>query len=343
MRKPPPVSWPGSCPFTNPSSSLTRTSITTTATSSGRHIIIPALSFLFVLTTMPNKYSHALVLSHYESRGLISFPHRHKPRPSANAEPLHSEPNRHQSPTISLPSSPPRTPLPPLPPLPSTAKDGDARPSSHRSTPSTITEIYAPQPSAAPLHPSTLPSKPVPQSAQTSPTDTKGNSLTSEVSSLGEATPRTSVSSGSRGSTRKDAETGNGRVSRFQVLARPTGANGGPAVAVFAHGTLEILKRPPLRGGKRSRTRSIETSHQPRQGRWWHGGPITADENVDPAKHSIPPGITARFRRRRQLPFILLRRQQLDPAGGEGSFRHTVDRAAPIAFSSRVASQFFSR
>ena len=188
---------------------------------------------------MPHKYSHALVLSHYESRGLISFPHshphrhrhRHRHTPQTPQSPPHVEPDNSEGkphrlpPTAEIPSSPPRTPLPPLPPLlPLTTGDEDLVLSSHRSTPSIITEIYAPESSAESLDSTALHSDSKPQDAQISPTTTEGTtSLTSEVSSRGEETPRTSVSS-VRLLTRQDGETRRDKVSGFTFLTRFNGS-----------------------------------------------------------------------------------------------------------------------
>lgn len=184
---------------------------------------------------MPNKYSHALVLSHYEACGLISFPDRDKPRPT-NPEPSHSErktktkKKAHPSSSAArVPSSPPRTPLPPLPPspCPSTAHGGHSVPSSsHRSTPSIITEIYAPdQPSLASQHPVTLQSGLEPEGPQISPVTTKGNSLTSETSYPADATPRTSISSVRESTGKKGDGAGNDKVGGFTFFvpcSRPT-------------------------------------------------------------------------------------------------------------------------
>lgn len=173
---------------------------------------------------MPNKYSHALVLSHYESRGLISFPHRHKPRPT-NTEPSHFERKKKSHPSTSaakVPSSPPRTPLPPLPPSPClpTTQDEDSVPStSHRSTPSIVTEIYAPeQPSGIRSDPAAFQSSSEPEGGQISPITTKGNSLTSETSYPAEATPRTSVSSVRESASKGGDETGNVKVGGFTLF-----------------------------------------------------------------------------------------------------------------------------
>lgn len=164
---------------------------------------------------MPNKYSHALVLSHYESRGLISFPHRNPPD---IAEPFDSEPTLHPSfnvHQVSVPSSPPRAPLPPLPPThrEETHREDSitSSPSSHRATPSIITEIYAPEPLTDSLKLESLQLESEPQDGKISSVETKWNTLTSEASSLVEETPRTSVSS-VRASTRKDVDWEDGRV-----------------------------------------------------------------------------------------------------------------------------------
>lgn len=172
---------------------------------------------------MPNKYSHAQVVSHYESRGLISFPHRSTPRP-ANTEPSHSERKaRPSASAVKGPSSPPRTPLPPLPlpsPCPPTAHDGESvTSSSHRPTPSVITEIYAPeQPSVDTRDRVPIQSRLDPQNAQISPVTTTGSSLTSETSYLAEATPRTSVSSVGESTGKRRDETGNGKVGGFTIF-----------------------------------------------------------------------------------------------------------------------------
>ena len=193
---------------------------------------------------MPNKYSHALVLSHYESCGLISFPDRDKPRPT-NTEPSHSERKKKKkkeeeahpsSSAARVPSSPPLTPLPPLPPspCPPSSHHGDSVPSSSlRSTPSIITEIYAPdQPSLASQNPVPLQSGLEPEGPQISPVTTKGNSLTSETSYPADATPRTSVSSVRESTGKGVIETGNDKVGSFTFFvpcSRSTrSANGWP-------------------------------------------------------------------------------------------------------------------
>lgn len=196
----------------------------------GPAITISCTPFFAFSDNMPNKYSHALVLSHYESRGLISFPDRPKPRPT-NTEPSHSERKRKKkkkahpsSRAAGVPSSPPGTPLPPLPPspCPPTTRDEDVVPSSsHRSTPSIVTEIYAPdEPSVPSKNPPTLQSSLEPEDAQISPVTTTGNSLTSETSYSLEATPRTSVSSVRESTSQGGDETGNDKVRGF-ILSVP--------------------------------------------------------------------------------------------------------------------------
>lgn len=179
---------------------------------------------------MPNKYSHALVLSHYESRGLISFPDRHKPRPT-NTEPSHSEREKKEkkeekkkvhpsSFAARVPSTPLRAPLPPAPPspCPPTTRDEDAVPSSsHRSTPSIVTEIYVPDQPSEPQDPVPLRSRLELEEAQVSPVTTEGNSLTSETSYPPEATPRTSVSSVRESTGQRGDETGNDKVGGFTL------------------------------------------------------------------------------------------------------------------------------
>jgi hypothetical protein len=190
---------------------------------------------------MPNKYSHAWVLSHYESRGLISFPHRTQ---SDTPDPFDSDPTLHPSFPVrqgTVPSSPPRAPLPPLPP---THRQGSITPSSfHRATPSIITEIYAPEPLTGLLKLESLQLESEPRGGQTSSTETKWNHLTSEASSLVEETPRTSVSS-VRASTRKDVAWGDGRVRGSPSCAWRELMK--PALSVPACGAHEILKRPRL-------------------------------------------------------------------------------------------------
>lgn len=170
---------------------------------------------------MPNKYSHAFVLAHYESRGWISLRHQYKSKP-ADEKPCNSEVKRFQPPSTAVPSSSPSAPLPPLPPLAPlslTTVDGDSVPSVHRATPSIITEIYAPEEDwAGPLKSITLQSRLEPQTPpKTSPTTTKGNSLTSEVSSRWEETPRTSLSSIRALSTGKEDESNRNQMNGFHI------------------------------------------------------------------------------------------------------------------------------
>ncbi len=195
---------------------------------------------------MPNKYSHALVLSHYESRGLISFPSRYQPQPVID-EALDPEPTLHlHSSHLGRPSSPPRTPLPPLPPLPPIThhdEEAPSSPSSHRSTPSTITEIYAPKPLTVPLPPTLPRVRLEPQEdARRSPPPTTRNSLTSEASSAVNVTPRTSVSS-VKASPRIGDNTGDSQVGSFTfgshgmklIMVQPSRSSPDPPTGISNH------------------------------------------------------------------------------------------------------------
>lgn len=153
---------------------------------------------------MPNKYSHALVLSNYESRGLIKFPHS---PPSSYVAPLPVEArlrvgSRSQTPVTDgralVDQSRSITPLEPTAAIES--------PQTHRPTPSIITEIYAPE-RTSPRHKRRQSISPDPSLASLSILDSDWeedgmsfgtNSLTTSTSarssSVMRSTPRSSVS-----------------------------------------------------------------------------------------------------------------------------------------------------
>lgn len=99
---------------------------------------------------MANKYSHALVLSHYESRGLINFPNT----PSSTfVVPLLSHSKASNACRADSGSSPVRTSRSSTPQAPARTSD-KYFPSPHRSTASVVTEIYAPERQSTPTpHP----------------------------------------------------------------------------------------------------------------------------------------------------------------------------------------------
>lgn len=96
---------------------------------------------------MPNKYSHALVLSHFQSRGLIKFPQA-PPSPYVAPLPVESrlriKPKSQQPATDDLFPADESSPTPVEPAV--TVKPAP----SHRSTPSIVTEIYAPERTSTP-------------------------------------------------------------------------------------------------------------------------------------------------------------------------------------------------
>ncbi|KAL8698204.1 MAG: hypothetical protein Q9201_006702 [Fulgogasparrea decipioides] len=110
---------------------------------------------------MPNRYSHALVLSHYESLGFISRPTRSSSRPSSTTSLLSFD--------LDPPSSSDDSTAPSLTPSPglsessasSTVSSLDEAPqqqSLHSASSSIVTEIYAPQsPTVGPVQTSNPP------------------------------------------------------------------------------------------------------------------------------------------------------------------------------------------
>lgn len=96
---------------------------------------------------MPNKYSHALVLSHYQSRGLIKFPQT-PPSPYVAPLPVESrlrvKPKSQEPATDGPPSVDESRPTPVEPAV--TVKPAPL----HRPTPSIVTEIYAPERTSTP-------------------------------------------------------------------------------------------------------------------------------------------------------------------------------------------------
>lgn len=111
---------------------------------------------------MPNRFSHAIVLSDLASRGLINFPSPSDQPPFADDSTLHIEP-RARSGKIreaSVPTSPPKRPLPPTPEEVSDTETIRSKPSSRQATPSVITEIYAPESALVPPSTPTISNRP---------------------------------------------------------------------------------------------------------------------------------------------------------------------------------------
>lgn len=154
---------------------------------------------------MPNKYSHALVLSHYQSRGLIKFPHS---PPSPYVAPLPVESRLCVKPRSQTPATDGR------PPIDHTRSTTPQEPAvtvqpitTHRPTPSIITEIYAPERKASPNPHQSISPDPSLTSLSIVNLDTEleeeefsggDNSLTTSTSarssSMIRSTPRSSVS-----------------------------------------------------------------------------------------------------------------------------------------------------
>lgn len=106
---------------------------------------------------MPSKYSHALVLSHYQSCGLIKFPQGSPPyvAPLRIESSLRNMPKSRKLDTDDLPQvdKSRRTPFEPA----VTIKLAPF----HRPAPSSITDIYAPERTSSPLQDSSRPNSPV--------------------------------------------------------------------------------------------------------------------------------------------------------------------------------------
>lgn len=155
-------------------------------------------------STMPNKYSHALVLSHYQSRGLIKFP---QSPPSPYVAPLPVESRLRVKPRSQTPATDGRAPMDQArsstPPEPAVTVEPAT---THQPTPSIITEIYAPERKASPNPRQSVSPDPSLTSLSIVNLDTEleddvscgHNSLTTSTSarssSMIRSTPRSSVS-----------------------------------------------------------------------------------------------------------------------------------------------------
>ncbi|MCJ1469059.1 hypothetical protein MMC07_007691 [Pseudocyphellaria aurata] len=162
---------------------------------------------------MPNKYSHALVISHYQSRGLIRFPHS---PPSSYVAPLPVESRLRVTPK----SPPPKSPSPVTNDVaPNVAPNEQSRsstpmepavtiePTPSLRTSSITTEIYAPKRTSSPSY-NPRPISPDPSLASLSFTDLDAGfeeefsvgtsplstTASAESSSVVRSTPRSSVS-----------------------------------------------------------------------------------------------------------------------------------------------------
>ena len=151
---------------------------------------------LFSSPSMPNKYSHALVLSHYESRGLIDL-HNHPTRPlpassSVSADGIHPRRHRNLPPATRAPPTPspasikptppttaaPRSsvvpkPTPPTTSAPPRAVFEDSPPSTPDPPPSNIRYKYAPPPSRSSRR-SSLDQRPPPPTTTALPASSRG-------------------------------------------------------------------------------------------------------------------------------------------------------------------------
>ncbi|KAL8817012.1 MAG: hypothetical protein Q9223_004082, partial [Gallowayella weberi] len=97
---------------------------------------------------MPNRYSHALVLSHYEAQGFITLPHR--PVTPLPTSPLCSDFDLHFSSSSNAAGTPSLHAVPVLSDTSTTSTassphDPAAREPLHSASSSIVTEIYAPQ------------------------------------------------------------------------------------------------------------------------------------------------------------------------------------------------------
>ncbi|KAI4198648.1 MAG: hypothetical protein LQ350_005120 [Teloschistes chrysophthalmus] len=122
---------------------------------------------------MPNRYSHASVLSHYESRGFISYPDKGRSSPSPSASLLSFDLDEAYVEADNT-ATPPLTAVPPLchastNSTTSPASSFETVPSKplHSASSSIVTEIYAPgSPVVAPIIGPTLPTKTAPDASK---------------------------------------------------------------------------------------------------------------------------------------------------------------------------------